>query len=162
MSLFGSIVSGIEDVGKVAAGFATGGPGGAIGAIGSLFGGPKPAAPTFGAPVPGTGGIAIGGSIPGLISGGIAVGYSGGGTVAPSGGACPRGYHLNKHALPASKRHAAVAARTICVRNRHMNPLNHRADARALRRLKRADKMTRKIHNLFHRRHAAPKRIGRK
>lgn len=148
MSIFSTIIG---DVGKVATGFATGGPGGAIGAIGSLFGGPKPAAPTFGAPVPGTGGIAIGGSIPGLISGGIAVGFSGsGGAVAPQGGACPRGYHLNKHALPASKRHGAVAARTLCVRNRHMNPLNHRADARALRRLKRADKMTRKIHNLFH------------
>lgn len=85
-----------------------------------------------------------------------------GSQAAGQGGQCPRGMHLNKHALPASKRHGAVAARTICVRNRHVNALNGRAASRALRRLKRANKMTRKIHALFHR--PAPRKapFGRK
>lgn len=85
---------------------------------------------------------------------------SGGSTAAGQNGSCPRGFHLNKHALPASKRHGAVPARSLCVRNRHLNALNGRAAGRALRRLKRADKMTRKIHHLFHR--TPRKAIGRK
>lgn len=83
-------------------------------------------------------------------------------TAAGQGGSCPRGFHLNKHALPASKRHGAVPARTICVRNRHVNALNGRAAGRALRRLKRADKMTRKIHSLFHRPARKTGKFGRK
>lgn len=168
MSLLSSIGKGITGA---IGGFVTGGPAGAVagGAMG-LFGGPgggRPPAPPaiFNAPTAGNTGITLGGglSIPGLggIGGGVAVGWTGsGGAVAPQGGGCPRGYHLNKHALPASKRHGAVAARTLCVRNRHVNALNGRAAGRALRRLKRADKMTRKIHSLFHHRtvHSAKKR----
>lgn len=152
MSLFGSIAKIAGDVGKIAGGFAAAGPvGGLVGAA-SIFGNttPRAAPPSagFGVNLPGIaafgGGITLGGSKTTSYTGGISWQSAG------AGGACPKGYHLNKHALPASKTHQAVPARSICVRNRRMNPLNHRADARALRRLKRADKMTRKIHSLFH------------
>src|SRR3977135_2570588 len=47
--------------------------------------------------------------------------------IAPKAGACPRGYHLNKHRLPPSKKHGWVEVGTLCVRNRHMHPLNSKA-----------------------------------
>lgn len=73
-------------------------------------------------------------------------GWFQGGAQSPNGTACaPSGYHLNKHALPPSKKHGAVAARTILVRNRHMNPLNGSAARRAIRRLKGAKKAFRDI-----------------
>jgi hypothetical protein len=62
--------------------------------------------------------------------------------------ACPKGYHLNKHALAPTKRHGGVAAHSMCVRNRKINPLNHRALSRSLRRLKRAGKLVRKLHGV--------------
>lgn len=88
------------------------------------------------------------------ISGGVTFPFGGGGAVvraaqgtpAASGGACPRGYHLNKHALGASRRHGALPARAICVRNRSMNPLNHRALTKALKREKRAKKILGRLH----------------
>lgn len=59
---------------------------------------------------------------------------------------CPRGYHLNKKPLGPSKRHGAVPARSMCVRNRSINPMNYRALTRSLRRIKRASKIVRKLH----------------
>lgn len=156
MSFFSNLTKNIEGVAKVVGGFAAGGPAGAALAGASLLGGPKPGAAV------GAAGIAS--RLPSPFTGVVPPGSSGfinqifGLTpITPTAGqGCPRGYHLNKHALPASRSHGAVGPRSICVRNRHMNPLNHRADSRALRRLKRADKMTRKIHNLFHHTHRAP------
>lgn len=136
--------------------------GGVTGAVSGLFGGGnRPPAPVPAGTLPGTGQGGTAFHFPGFGFTHLSPG-GGGGAVQPSGGGCPKGFHLNKHALPASKSHGAVAARTICVRNRHTNALNGRAASRALRRLKRADKMTRKIHHLFHR--SAPRRaaVGRK
>lgn len=66
---------------------------------------------------------------------------SGGGRIAPGdGGACPRGYHLNKHKLA-----DGTPARSVCVRNRSMNPMNGRAVARAARRIHRGEKLLRRI-----------------
>lgn len=69
--------------------------------------------------------------------------------LAPQNGAAagcaPSGYHLNKGPLPASKKHGAVPAHSIMVRNRHMNALNGSAARRAIRRLKGARKAFRDI-----------------
>lgn len=46
-------------------------------------------------------------------------------------GECPKGYHLNKSATA-----DGAAARSFCVRNRHVNYANGRAARRAGRRLK--------------------------
>lgn len=150
----------LSTIGKGLVGFATGGPAGAALGIASSFMPGRPSAPPapqmpFGVGAGITAGnYQIGGEV-GIFRGakvGINFGPSTGPNVTPGGGgACPRGYHLNKHALPASRSHGAVPPRSICVRNRHMNALNGRAAGRALRRLKRADKMTRKIHSIFHR-----------
>lgn len=162
MSILGAIKGAVT-------GFIAGGPGGAlVGAAAGAFGGgsqPKPAAqlppPSYGA----GGGYGIQTPFGGFtVGGGVAItkGVSGQVNYTPGSGSdgCPRGTHLNKHALPASRSHGAVPARTICVRNRHLNALNGRAAMRALRRLKRASKATRKIHAVFHRRAPAPKRVG--
>lgn len=130
-----------------AAGFATGGIGGAItsfiGQRGAGGGGsPGPATPgIFNMPfnVPGPGGKFL----PGF-----------GGTQNAT--ACPKGYHLNKHALAAGKRHGAQAAHTMCVRNRKINPLNARALTRSLRRLKRASKLVKKLHGVGGQRRIGP------
>lgn len=138
------------------AGFATGGIGGAIAGFKggtSLFSGgggsaPLPSLPTM-APQS-TGGIFGGGGIlPGVFGPGGTLSHyldPQGNIQGASGGQCPRGYHLNKHALSASKRHGALPARSICVRNRHLNPMNPRALSRALRREKRARKIVRRLH----------------
>lgn len=163
MSLLGSFGKVLGTVAKGVVGFATGGIGGAATALAARPAA-SPAAVTpfagFGGGGPIVGGTARFGPIE--ISGGVGktTSYGGGLRItggAPSNGQCPRGYHLNKSALPASKTHGAAPPRSICVRNRHVNALNGRAASRALRRLKRADKMTRKIHSLFHRptRHTA-------
>jgi len=121
-----SVLGGIV---KVGVGLATGGVGGAIT---SLVGGAG--RPNFGPqinmpfPVKGPGGV----SLPGF----------GGGAETT----CPRGYHLNKKPLAACKSHGAKAARTMCVRNRSVNPMNYRALTRSLKRIKRAQKIVRKIH----------------
>lgn len=167
MSLLGAI-------GGAIGGFLTGGPGGAI--IGGLAGysgsgGGTPGTsvvrsmPTL--PVPGGGGLPMPGGFnfggrsgPGTI-GGIPImapGYGFGGKlrgrVPPQNGQCPRGWHLNKHTLS-----DGTGARSMCVRNRTMNPLNPRALKRALTREKRAGKIIRRLH-IFHAVHrvaAAPK-----
>ena len=126
-------------------GFLTGGPGGAIvGAISGLSGGSsgKPALPNTGY-----------GSLPGINMpfqvkgpGGVPLpGYNPQGITAGAGGSCPRGYHLNKKPLAASRTHGAVPALSTCVRNRHINPLNARAITRSLRRVKRARKLVSKL-----------------
>jgi hypothetical protein len=158
MSLLGTL-------GGIASGFLTGGPAGAVaGGILGAFGG-KPSNPV-GPPVPSggpfgpygvAGGVTIGGQNGITIGGRIApTGYApGGGGAAGAAGGAPRGYHLNKHPLPACKSHGAVPARTIYVRNRRMNPLNPRALRKALHREKAARKLMSKLH-VFHR--AAPAR----
>lgn len=75
----------------------------------------------------------------GLI-GRLGFGQNKGGRIDPDNGTCPRGYHLNKHKLS-----DGTDARTVCVRNRSMNVLNGRAAARAVARVKRAEKMVRKL-----------------
>lgn len=110
----------------------------------------------------GTTGPFGGGMNPGISIGGpygfnIGFGQFGAGAQPkPTGGStCPRGYHLNKHALASSKRHGAVAARSICVRNRSMNAMNPRAITRSLKRIKRATKIVRRLHAFQPVRHAA-------
>lgn len=152
-------------LGGIAGGFLTGGPGGALlGGIGALVGGggkPAPQPPPGGpfGPYGVTGGITIGGPNGIGIGGRIApTGYGPGTVPAGTAGGAPRGYHLNKHALPACKSHGAVPARSIYVRNRRMNPLNPRALRKALHREKAARKIMSKLH-IFHTvRRAAPKR----
>jgi hypothetical protein len=164
MSLWGAVVGAVE-------GFVAGGPAGAIagGVMGLASGGggsPGTAvAVRPAAPVTPFGGFGIGGGAT-IGPGGAQVGYGltwGGqptATATIAAGQCPKGYHLNKHPLKASRTHGAVAARSICVRNRHMNPLNYRALRRALTREKRAGKIVRRLH-IFHTRRpaaAAPRR----
>jgi len=140
VSLLGSIAGGVI-------GFATGGVGGAVAGWqqGGALTTPKPPAglpqlPTFAGgginmpfQVAGPGGVPL----PGFNPQGVAV--------MPQGGGCPKGYHLNRKALSASKRHGAVPAGGMCVRNRHINPLNARAITRSLRRVKRARKLVAKL-----------------
>jgi hypothetical protein len=103
-------------------------------------------------------GVSIGGPL------GIDIGswhFGQGGVATPSGAAgCPKGYHLNKHPLAASKRHGAMPARSMCVRNRHMHPLNSRALVRSLRRLKRARKLVSKLHSFGGARASSSRRAG--
>ena len=138
-SLLGEIVGGIT-------GFATGGIGGAIQGWQNASGGTSVTAPK-----PPT--IFAGGGATGQSGFNMPFGVTGPGGVplpgfsAPAqGGACPKGYHLNKHPLAASKRHGAVPAGSMCVRNRHMHALNSKAITRSLRRIKRASKIVRKLH----------------
>lgn len=127
-----------------AVGLASGGASGVItGLAGSMIarlvpgqqGGGSPPSPGGGYnmpfPVKGPGGVPL----PGFNPGGVQT-------------QCPKGYHLNKHALAASKKHKAVPAHSLCVRNRTINPLNHRALTRSLKRLKRAGKLVRKLHGV--------------
>lgn len=145
----GSLVSQIPVVGPAV--------GGAIistiqkrpGTVGGL---PAPAAPvsaTIPAPAfPGAGFMPIGGLGKITLPGGNGVtradlpGGLPGQRLAPRGqafptadpaGPAPAGYHLDKK------------TRTYWVRNRRMNPMNHRAAMRAIRRVKAARKMLQKI-----------------
>ena len=124
-------------------------------------GGPPPSIPS-----PFGGGMNPGVSIGGPYGINIGFGQFGSGAQpSPQGGiGCPRGYHLNKHALAASRRHGALPARSICVRNRHINPMNPRAISRSLRRIKRASKIVRRLHAFSPVRHSASSRgrFGRK
>lgn len=148
MSLLGKIGGALTGA---VGGFLTGGPGGALaGAAGALFGGGGGAKPVPAGSLPGgSSGTAF--QFPGfgfthLTAGG---GGGGGGAVAAAaGGACPKGYHLNRHALPASKTHGAVGKLSICVRNRHMNAMNGRAVARAARRIHQGEKLLRRIYRV--------------
>jgi len=129
-------------------GLAKGGITGAIGgAIGGLVGGTVKTLPGGGAPPAFGGGGIFGGPInipfPVKGPGGIPLPGFGPGTAVAT--ACPKGYHLNRKTLGASKRHGAVPAGTMCVRNRHINPLNAKAITRSLRRVKRARKLVSKL-----------------
>jgi len=142
VSLVGKLISGAEGAFK---GLLTGGPGGALagGAMGlasyHATGGPAtlsaagPGGFNMPFPVNGPGGIPL-------------PGFNPGNALTPTNGQCPKGYHLNKHALAATKKHGAVAAHSMCVRNRTINPLNHRALSRSMKRLKRASKLVRRLH----------------
>ena len=143
MSLWGDIVA-------TGTGFATGGFTGAIaGLAGALTGGGAGTAimrstPTN--PVPGFAGGGPGGyNMPFPVTGPSGVPLPGFNPPA-AGGSCPKGYHLNKHALAATKHHGAVPAHSMCVRNRHMHPLNSKAIVHSLKRIKRASKIVRKLH----------------
>jgi len=117
--------------------------GGITGAIAGLL--PRAGSSGGGTTMPSPLGFAGGGfNMPFRVTGpgGVPLPGFSGGTPAP----CPRGFHLNKHPLAASKKHGAVGARQICVRNRSMNPLNWRAVSRSIRRVNRAEKLVRKIH----------------
>lgn len=136
----------LSTIGKGIVGFASGGIGGALAGIGTSLLGSGGATATSRPSVPtifGGGGGGINMPFPVSGPGGQPLpGYNPQGT----GGSCPRGYHLNKHALAASHKHGAVGARSICVRNRHINPMNPRAISRSLRRIKRAGKIVRRLH----------------
>lgn len=97
-----------------------------------------------------TGGITLPGGYTIGAGGQITKGIEGHVTVSPGSGSggCPSGYHLNKHALPASRSHGAVGPRAICVRNRSMNPMNGRAVARAARRIHAGEKLLRRIYQV--------------
>lgn len=58
-------------------------------------------------------------------------------------GACPSGYHLNKHPLT-----DGTPARAVCVRNRSINYANGRAARRAGRRLRGTVKMLKRSFSL--------------
>lgn len=136
-----------------AVGFFTGGPAGAIagGLAGAFGGGPSPTTPMAPRPTPiGFGPVTVGGGAT-IGPTGVNVGYgvnfgSPGTAVAKTGAGCPPGYHLNKHPLAPSKRHGAMPAHSMCVRNRHLNPLNPRALTHALKREKRARKLIGRLH----------------
>lgn len=137
---------------RIGAGALTGGIGGALGAA---FGGAGRAPSAPGGP-PGFSGSGF--NMPFVVKGpgGVPLPGFGGGTQT----SCPKGYHLNKRPLAACKKHGAVGARSICVRNRSMNPMNYRALTRGLRRIKRAQKVVRKLHKFGpQRRVAAPRGV---
>lgn len=92
------------------------------------------------------------GSVPTPI-GPVGVGVNfGPSSVSPSGagGVCPKGYHLNKRPLAATKRHGPMPARSLCVRNRHRNPANGRAIQRAISRVKAGEKVFRRVYSIVH------------
>lgn len=72
-------------------------------------------------------------------------------------GACPPGYHLNKHPLT-----DGTAARSVCVRNRSVNYANGRAARRAGRRLRGTVKMLSKSFSMVTGRAPKGKFIPRK
>jgi len=150
MSLLGSLGGVLGRVAGGALGFATGGVGGAIA---GFIGQPKPPGTAMTVPAgPGAAPSMFGGGgfnmpFPVMGPGGLPLpGFNPGGVVVAQNGACPKGYHLNRKALGASKRHGAVAPGTMCVRNRHINALNAKAITRSLRRVKRARKLVAKLH----------------
>ena len=125
-------------------------PGGSI--FAGLFGGGTPRPPSS------AGGFALGGGSVGFGDVHVnlpAISFGGGGAgLAPgANGACPKGWHLNKHPLAACKSHGAVGRGQVCVRNRHMNPMNGRAVSRAARRIHRGEKLLRRIFTVEGKRH---------
>lgn len=149
-----SLKSFIGGVARIGVGLATGGVGGALT---SAFGGAgRPPGPTGALPFGGilNAGPKINMPFPVKGPGGVPLPGFGGGAAS----SCPRGYHLNKKPLAACKSHGAVAARTMCVRNRTMNPMNWRALTRGLKRVKRAGKIVRKLHAFQPVRRSAPSR----
>lgn len=78
----------------------------------------------------------------GKVGAGI-FGSSKGRIAAGDMGACPSGYHLNKHRLT-----DGTEPRTVCVRNRSINYANGRAARRAGRRLRGTVKMLKRSFSL--------------
>ena len=137
----------VRNPGRAITNYATGGVGGLVrGLVGGGQPGGTPASLPAGSIFGGISGTIGGPNGIGIQLGGGRAGPGGARAAAPTGGGCPRGYHLNKHALAASKSHGAVPARSICVRNRSVNPLNPKAMSRSLRRLKRARKLVQRLH----------------
>jgi hypothetical protein len=138
----------VKSGGKLAIGAATGGVGSALmSLLGSSGGG--------GAPRLNFGGGSPGGSLNPLTQGPVAWMQNMGaiprtGRIAPQNGQCPKGYHLNKHDLQAGKHVSAAPARTVCVRNRHLNPANGRAIGRSVRRIKAGEKQYRRVFTIMH------------
>lgn len=149
-------------VARGAAGFITGGPGGALRGFtaavdrptGRVFGPPPPSLPGIGrVPRPGGGTTDII-NVPG-VRGFFERSFPGGSTglqvahqvltggAGVSGGGCPSGYHPNKSAY--MTRAGWVEKGTRCVRNRRRNLSNGRANSRALRRMAAWDKQERKL-----------------
>ncbi len=145
LGTIGGIVGGIG-------GFIAGGPGGAVAgatagrnigdAINGPAGGPPVSSPFGSTPFGG--------------------GYTGGnyssnnptpGATGATGDTCSmrygKGSHLNKRTLQASKKHGVQPPGTYCVRNRHMHFGNSRAAVRAIRRLKGAHRIFKKIDKLI-------------
>lgn len=97
----------------------------------------------------GSGGGGRGINFPGKLSpfepGRGIFGKGGGGGRVSAGemGACPSGYHLNKHPLS-----DGTPARSVCVRNRSINYANGRAARRAGRRLRGTVKMLKRSFSL--------------
>jgi hypothetical protein len=131
MSLIGKIGTAVARIGGGLVSSATGG------LLGGALSGTR-AQPFSGFSFPGA--VTPGAQSPGIIQK-IQNAFPGS---TPQG--CPRGYHLNKKPLAACKSHGAVKARSMCVRNRSMNPMNYRALTKSLKRIKRAGKIVRKIH----------------
>lgn len=172
VSLLGTIGAAIGGVG----GFVTGGVAGAVAGatagrrIGdAVSGGATPGGPPAN-PIPTGGFIGLGSGIsstggkPACALGDFAGALAGtcapfgiGATPTPAAG-CMKGYHLNKHALGATKRHGAVPAHSVLVRNRHMNAGNARAATRAIHRLKAAHRIFKKIDRIVGRHRSAPRR----
>ena len=143
--------SGLKAIGNLAkpviagrvGGVVAGALGGPIGmAAGSLVAGaisrPRTTAGSV-VPSPVTPPVLYGGSRPGLDPMDILTLGFGPKKIAPgAGGQCPRGYHVSKKT-------------GRCVRNRKMNYANGRAIQRAVRRVKGAEKMFRKVFTINHR-----------
>lgn len=137
----------------VALGLATGGTGTALIAAASALGprgrraGPGQL-PVFTGSRPG---LDLG-DIPDFIRRVAPGGASGRGRVSPdANGRCPQGYHPAKDGRG-------------CVRNRSMNPMNHRAARRAIRRIRSGEKQYKKIFSIMHKQSAGkvmPRRKGR-
>lgn len=171
MSLLGKIAKGI-------AGFATGGPVGAIQAItrkqqGSVGGIRPDSIITRSTDV--MGGLYrsnVTKTYPGSIDGGSAGPYGGMQVPALStGAACPVGYRLNKSTYitrgGGTSRWGPAGSITVhpkgttCVKRRRRNVGNARALRRAISRVKGFVKLARKAHSLVGGGHRRPKQLGR-
>ena len=149
MSIFGKILGGIVGA---AQGFAAGGPlGGVIGGASSFL--PTPRAPTAPSVIP-VRSVRLPTiprlpgkppTLPGVPIPFPPMGNGAAGQDLGFDGACPAGFHLNKVDSAGTKKFGPRPARSYCVRNRRMNPLNGRSAMRAIRRIKGARKMLQKI-----------------
>jgi hypothetical protein len=145
LGTIGGVIGGIG-------GFIAGGPGGAVaGATAGRTIGDAINGPSGGPPVTTPTGVNPFGN----FSGGYGTNPTPGTAVATTGAGDPcamkygRGSHLNRHTLQPSKKHGVQPPGTWCVRNRHMHFGNARAATRAIRRLKGAHRVFKKIDKLI-------------